>query len=41
MKPTGVLTAGGRPPAPGGTITPQRTVTDDDGSETVKRQGCG
>ncbi len=31
-----MLTAGGRPPAPGATITLQRTVVDDDSSETVK-----
>ncbi|WP_336206715.1 hypothetical protein [Nonomuraea sp. LPB2021202275-12-8] len=36
MELTGVLSAGGRPPAPGATITLQRTVADDDSSETVK-----
>ncbi|SNT22782.1 hypothetical protein SAMN05216276_102969 [Streptosporangium subroseum] len=36
MELTGVLTAGGRPLAPGATITLQRTATDGDSSKTVK-----
>jgi hypothetical protein len=36
MELTGVLTAGGRPAAPGATITLQRTVTDGGSSKTVK-----